>query len=508
MSLRMFRVLAAGLLGVPLLALGATDEPIYAAPPLWQVADNGDGLSQPRDALFGTAPEQPAVDPAATTHDNSLPASKQGLFDMVSNTEVGPAGDMPPTSRRSGLVDLQGFFQTELAYTYSDPAHWSKEEGRLELGNHGLLGQGMQWKLSGRLDYNAVYEQGNFYQQGVRDIQKAEFQLRETYLDLAAAGLDWRLGRQQIVWGEMVGLFFADVVSAKDLREFVLPDFQVLRIPQWAARAEYFKSDFHAEMIWIPFPSYDRIGRPKDFSQSGSGSDFYPYPPALAPVIRDEVKPSASPNHGNFGIRVSQLTNGWDMSGFYYTSMAGSPTFYRDPVVSPVLTFTPRHDRIWQLGGTLGKDLDDVVLKAEAVYSSGRRFNLVTDMTDADGVVRQNTLDWAVGLDFNPSSDTRVNTQLFQRYFFEHNPDIIPAKTENGFTLLVSHNFPDNWKTEVLLVRSLNRSDWMLRPKASWGFQPNWKLTLGIDAFHGPSTGLFGQYDAQNRAYTEIRRDF
>ena len=71
--------------------------------------------------------------------------------------------------------------------------------------------------------------------------------MRETYLDVSAGDWDFRLGRQQIVWGEMVGLFFADVVSAKDLREFVLPDFDYLRIPQWSVRTEYFKGDFHGE---------------------------------------------------------------------------------------------------------------------------------------------------------------------------------------------------------------------------------------------------------------------
>ena len=184
--------------------------------------------------------------------------------------------------------------------------------------------------------------------------------------------------------------------------------------------------------------------------------------------------------------------------------MNSAPTFYR----TGVNTFTPRHDRIWQLGTTLAKDFGDFVLKAEAVYSDGRRYNLRTNLTDPDGVVKQNTLDWVVGLDFNPTSNTRVNTQLFQRYFFDHEADIIPDKAENGMSLLVSHKLSGNWNVEALLVRSLNRSDWMFRPRTTWGFQPNWKLTLGLDVLHGPPDGLFGQYDNQDRGYVEIRHDF
>jgi hypothetical protein len=535
MTFRLTATLAVVMLGNPLLsaAAGAAAASAIAGTGSDKPVAQSSDLPQSRDALFDMAPEDGKGSRAGMAEDKPLPASKDDLFALEPapdkqekagarveellpsakealfgepevSKEISSAVPRKPINAGDPSPRPQGFFQAELAHTFANPDHWSKAQGRLEVGTKGRFGQGMQWKLSGRFDYNAIYDLNDFYQPAVRDDQRAEFQLRETYLDLSAGGLDWRLGRQHIVWGEMVGLFFADVVSAKDLREFILPDFQILRIPQWAARAEYFAADFHAETVWIPFPSYDRIGKPKDFTIAGSGADFYPFP--WAPVILDEVKPGTRIDHGNFGVRLTQLTHGWDLSGFYYTSMNSSPTFYRDPVVKTI--FTPRHDRIWQAGGTLGKDFGDVVLKAEAVYSAGRRFNLVTDLADADGVVKQNTLDWAVGLDFNPDSDTRVNTQLFQRYFFDHHPDIIPDKAETGMSLLVSHNFPGNWKGEALLVHSLNRSDWMLRPKASWGFQPNWKLTFGLDLFGGPPTRLFGQYDDKDRAYAEIRHDF
>ena len=48
----------------------------------------------------------------------------------------------------------------------------------------------------------------------------------------------------------MVGVFVADVVSAKDMREFILPDFNAPRIPQWAARAEYFPHHYHVDRCW------------------------------------------------------------------------------------------------------------------------------------------------------------------------------------------------------------------------------------------------------------------
>ena len=85
----------------------------------------------------------------------------------------------------------------------------------------------------------------------------------------------------------MVGLFFADVVSAKDLREFILPDFDLIRIPQWAARVEYFKNDFHAEAMWIPVMSYDKIGKP--------GAEFFPIPHRRRPATASRSRMKCGP---------------------------------------------------------------------------------------------------------------------------------------------------------------------------------------------------------------------
>ena len=529
MIVRWLGVLGIWVLGIPMFAVAAEAD---SRGPLsrqdaFVLAAKDDDMPLSKDELFGVGNETEKKDTKpAQKPEEEPPASKDSLFGIepgaVKSEESAPKAEKELPASKEGLLSeapavqavkaengfpLRGFFQTELAYTYSDPVHWSDVLGRLELGTQGHLGDGIKWIVTGRAEYNAAYDLTDFYSDSVRDDQRAKFRFGETYLDFSTGSLDWRVGRQQIVWGEMVGLFFADIVSAKDLREFILPDFDVLRIPQWAARAEYFKDDFHAEVVWIPFPSYDLIGTPFESGKTGAGSDFYPYPisPAGIPIIMDEKNPGYGLDHTNYGLRLSQLTHGWDVSGFWYSSMDSQPTFYRDAINQQV--FSPRHDRIWQAGGTLSKDLGSFVLKAETVYTDGRHYN-VTNLTDSDGLVRQNTLDWVVGIDLNPTTQTRLNAQLFQRIFFNHDPSISFDKYESGISLLVNYEFLHNWEAEALLIHSLNREDWMLRPKVTWRFQPNWRMNLGVDVFSGPSTGLFGQYDSQDRVYSELRHDF
>lgn len=395
----------------------------------------------------------------------------------------------------------KGFVQFEAARTTADPVHWSKLRLRSEIGGQGTLGTGIKWKASARLGHDAVFDVNDHYPAAVVRDQRTEATLRETYIDFGVGELDFRVGRQHVVWGEMVGLFFADVVSARNLREFILPEFDMLRTPQWAARAEYFKNDIHGELLWVPVATYDEIGKP--------GAEFYPYQavlPGYTAQYRNEVRPSRSLRNGNYGARVSALLNGWDISAFHYRSMDIQPTFYRE-IVGSTMSFEPRHERIRQTGGTLAKDFGSVVLKGEAVHTRGRKFGVLNPL-DADGLVEQQTLDWAGGLDFTLPADTRFNIQLFQRVYFDRSPDLLSEERENGYSLYLNKKFGSKWETQATFISSLNRTDWLFRPRVQWNFERNWRLLVGADVFKGPPLGMFGQYGNRDRIYSEIRFSF
>lgn len=434
-----------------------------------------------------------------------LALGAQAADDLLSR-DVLFGDDLPLASApaKTTTPDVKGFVQFEAARTTATPEHWSKLRTRAELGSSGKLGEGLKWKLGVRLDYDLAYVLNDHYHPDVERNQRYGAELRENYLDYSSGNWDFRFGKQHVVWGEMVGLFFADVVSARDLREFILPEFDQMRIPQWGTRAEYFADDFHAELLWIPVASYDNIGKP--------GAEFYPYQPAPSGYnVRylSEQNPERNANNMNYGIRLSALKNGWDFSGFYYQSMDIQPTFYRQIAITPQPTviYQARHDRISQSGATIAKDFGSVVFKSEAVYTRGRRY-AVLDFLDTDGVVQQNTLDWAAGVDFTLPAETRFNTQVFQRIYFKHDPNIVPDRRENGFSLYLNHKVTSALEGQVMFISSFNRPDWMLRPRLSWNFERNWRLLVGADIFSGPNTALFGQFDNKDRIYSEVRYSF
>lgn len=397
---------------------------------------------------------------------------------------------------------LSGFLAETVAYTTAEPTHWSRGVTRLQLSAEGRLGSA-KWKIGGRVDADPVINNSSFYLDRVKDDQKLDFFWRETYVDFSAGEWEFRLGAQNIVWGEVVGLFFADVVSARDLREYLLPGFDVIRLPQWAARGEYFFGDSKLELVWIPAPTFDNIGKP--------GSDFYPAPlpsptsQAVADRFRDPLKPGRKLSNSNYGLRLGTLVDGWDLAAYYYRSSATSPTFYR----TAAGIYEPQYDRIWQVGSTLSKDLGRFVVRAEAVYAGGQRFS-VNDPAAARGVVDRKTLDWIVSAETPfESVDGRVNVQLFKRHYFGGSADdIIIDAGDIGASLLVSAKLTSSIEPSLQWIQGFGGAGAMIRPRVNWTAARNLVLAVGADIFTGNDNGLFGRYDNRDRVYLEARYDF
>ena len=295
----------------------------------------------------------------------------------------------------------------------------------------------------------------------------------------------------------------ADVVSARDLREFILTDLELLRIPQWAILSEAYWGDFNLQIAAIPVPTFDNNGEP--------GGDYYPIQNftnnGASIVVSSPQKPETTLSNGSWGLRFSYLFSGWDVSSFFYQSYNREAKPVRS-LNLPIINVNPTYFRTNQYGLTFSKSLNDYVFKGEYVYTKGNQA-ITGDLFDSDGLVDQDKAAYA--LSFEPSWITGGQLMFqFARTVLVNKPiNVLEDEIQDIVGFLVSKAFfDDQLELQLISLFGTTRGDQLIRPKLDWSFITNWRWRIGVDLFSGPEESQFGLFDNADRAYTEIQYVF
>src|SRR5438045_1047081 len=179
-----------------------------------------------------------------------------------------------------------------------------------------------------------------------------------------------------------------------------LADVSELRIPIWALDFTYRLTEgVSFEGVWTPDTMHNRL--PKQGAEFQFARLPYRFRNPVVHLPDDADEFSLGRSEG--GFRLSLLRRGWDVSLIYYDQADKSPVFFQRRVAQPprpdVIVLDPQHPRLHVVGVTLGKSFEPVVVRAEAAYTIGKRYE-TADPLDLDGVVRRDTLDWLVGVDY------------------------------------------------------------------------------------------------------------
>lgn len=411
-------------------------------------------------------------------------------------------------------LGIHGFVKNETAYRINHPKEFAKIKNILFAGKEGKIAENIGYKATARFYYDAVFDFTDNFSKGVEKNQEREAEFRDAFLDFSIGNFDLRVGKQQIVWGETVGgLFFADVINPKDLREFILPEPDQTRIPVWAANLEYFYKGSHFEFVWLPFPKFNELGAPdSEFELKGP-----PMPEGMPVYSENLEKPAKKLKNQEAGFRMSRFMEEWglDISAFGFYGYDYFPTVFRalntDPATSmPIITITlkPRYERLPIFGATFSKDFNDIIIKGEFVFNKNKYFS-IDDPTDSDGAVKKDFLDYIIGVDYTFFGKIDFNFQFMQRYIIGYDGRMTDDKTNTSASVWLKTGFLDNkLEPEVLFVFGLDKNDYLLRPKINYKVNERWQIAAGADIFGGEPNGNFGRFDNKDRTYVELKYIF
>ena len=341
-------------------------------------------------------------------------------------------------------------------------------------------------------------------------IDSLDFQMREIYLDLYFDNFDIRLGKQQIVWGKADGVFITDIVSPLNLNEFLLPDFDEIRIGVYAAKIDYYFGNSSIEAIWKPIYAGNEF--------PGPGSIWYKPPELPAPATFDYSKEKINPSLENSELylkySLSSSAIDFDLMGAYTwdatPSMYTQKQFELDSMGKPVLTgllITPEHHRLYVAGGSFTSTIKSFVVRGEAAYYKGKYFQ-TADPTADGALIQKNYLHYVVGIDYG-IGNLKLSAQFIQKYIMDYNDFIVEEEFGNTMTFLARYDaMRETLHLELFSYVGLNYGDALIRPKVTYDFSDCFSILLVSNIFVGDERCMFGRYDDNSMIYTKIKYNF
>ncbi|MCF6171117.1 MAG: hypothetical protein L3J31_03195 [Bacteroidales bacterium] len=395
----------------------------------------------------------------------------------------------------SQKVDINGFVRNYTGVLYEN-GEFNMLQNTLNL-NFDLMGDRVAFRAN-----PLVYLYG---------IDSLDFNMREIYLDLYFDNFDIRVGKQQIVWGRADGVFITDIVSPLNLFEFLLPDFDEIRIGVYAAKVDYYFGNSTIEAIWKP------VFAANIFPQEGS---IWNKPPEFpAPTSFDYSKQSIKPSLENSEIylkyALSSSAIDFDLMGAY--TWDATPTMYVDrfygfdtatnqPVLDSLL-ITPEYNRLALAGGSFTSTIKSFVIRGEAAYYFGKYFQTADPLAEG-ALVQKDYLHYVVGLDYG-IGNLKLSTQFIQRYIFDYDDLIDSDEFDNTMTFLARYDaVRETLHLELFSYVGLNYGDALIRPKITYDFSDSFSILLGSNIFVGDERGLFGRYGDNSMIYTKIKYNF
>jgi hypothetical protein len=399
---------------------------------------------------------------------------------------------------------FRGEVREEVAYRISKPHEPTKIKTQLLLSQSTSITDDLNIRFSQRGWLDAVFTHTDTYPPNVEDDQQSKLELRDAYMDYSQGPFDFRLGKQQIVWGETVGLFIADVVNGRDLREYILPDFNLIRRPQWSADVA-FSHEMISMELFTSIPEFNLLG------VQGSEFEFpTPLPSGVPVVVSEPSEPRVELRNLETGGRLSYLTHGWDLGVFGLYGWEKSPVLFKKPIPVWPPTYEQEYMRQSRFGSTFSKEVHDVIFKGEAVVSP-RSYFTSTNTSDKDRVTRNTVINSVLSMDYTLFGELESNFQWLHRIIPDADEHLVNEKDlKQYFSVWIRF---DMWngkiEPEILWIRGLTEWDVLWRPKVGYRMTDSLLLDVGADIFEGhPNTGLFGIFEDRDRAFVELSYSF
>jgi len=377
-------------------------------------------------------------------------------------------------------------------------------------GDYSVLQNTFDWRIGYNKGDASLFINPVFNYDGLNN--NLDISLRQLYFDIASDNFDLRIGKQQIIWGKADGVFITDIISPRDLSQFILPEFEEVRIGVNSIKFDYYLDNSTIEAVWIPIfqgtiaPDNNSIWAPKMAS----------FP--INPTINDTEEVENNLAGSEAALKYSYLGSAVDIELMTAYMWDDNPAMHIYPQVDPntgqpvAINITPKYHRLPLVGASFGKSLFGAVIRGEGAYYFGKQFSAGSISAPQDfpeeGLLEKDYTNYLIGYDHNWLG-VNVSLQFIQEYILDYEEIIGNDEFSSTATFLASKTFlNETLELSIFSYFGINNEDMLLRPKISYDFADGFNILFGYDIFIGDEEGNFGQYDDNDMVYFKVRYDF
>lgn len=352
--------------------------------------------------------------------------------------------------------------------------------------------------------YNEIRDTGEGEDEiGLEDIEYGN-DMRELYMDLGGTnigGLNLRLGKQIVTWGEADGFTLLDVINPSDYSDnMFFEDPEITKMPLWMGKANYQArpsmgaiKQVNLELLAIPDIRGTRYA-PLDYSMQA------PYAFSFKGMSGFDIihnVPDATLEDFERGGRITlNFQNGLQTKFGYFRGVQDAPAITIGPSETAPAGLQAEFNHPWT--ETYGAEFNYYVQFIDAVFrgeGSLTKGGTITDTTSAKGYSEHDAYQALLGLDRNYTvpgihDPVYLNLQVYWKHMdIDEDQAIYPGTLEDSYritaatgtkfyqgriepSLLVMYDPEDNgtWMTSAK-CRFRHRNDWFTEVKqiSFWG---------------------------------------
>lgn len=413
-------------------------------------------------------------------------------------------------------IELHGFMRNYSAFRTSSPYKALMMRNRCQLN-------GEIWK-------GDVYGYASldFSHNPVLGSAATRQELRELYLDIYSSWVDFRIGKQQVVWGKADGYFINDIVNPLDLSFFLLQDFEDIRQATTMFNTKLHSGNHSLEFLLIP------EFRPMLLAVEGDW--VFPYPDTVTYALssqmsytlpveyREDVLPQYALREAEIGLKLNTFLLGTDLSLIYLHIRERKPVMTKQLLMDSTgfipksISLTPTHPWVDFYGFNFARPLGPFVFRGEGGYYPSRYFDYIpenqSELMTSNFLTRRPFLQGMLAAEYQLTGDIDLGMQYIHERILDYAEYLIADEDNRLVSFLLRGRFRNETLLPYLLtLYNLDNESYLSRLLLDWKYADSFTITLGMDLLGGEQDAAsgqfnFGQFAENDNVYLKLTYDF